>query len=44
MKLYEADKDIVSGAYLLGSGEVTAYPKKLEAAFTYEQVLEMQGK
>ena len=42
MKLYENDKDIVSGAYLLGNGEVTAYPERLGAPFSYQQVLEMK--
>lgn len=42
MKLIESDKDIISGAYLLGSGEVTAYPKLFETGYTYDQVLEMK--
>jgi len=41
IKLYESDKDIVTGAYLLASGEVTAYPKILGPALTYEQVKEL---
>ncbi len=42
MKLYESEEDIVSGAYLLANGEVTAYPQKLGKALTYTQVLEMK--
>ena len=41
-KLYESEKEIISGAYLLGNGEVTAYPEKLGAPLRYEQVLEMK--
>jgi hypothetical protein len=41
-KLYDSDKDIISGAYLLGNGEVTAYPQKLGRALTYTEVLEMK--
>lgn len=41
LKLIQSDKQIVSGAYLLASGEVTAYPKMLAAGFTYQQVKEM---
>lgn len=41
MKLIQSDKDIVSGAYLLSSGEVTAYPEMLRGGYTYEQVLSM---
>lgn len=42
LKLYESDKDIVSGAYLLATGEVTAYPKSLKGGYTYEDVLKME--
>lgn len=41
IKLIKSDKDIISGAYLLGSGEVVAYPKLLKGPFLYEQVKEM---
>lgn len=41
LKLYESEKDIVSGAYLLGNGEVTAYPTKLGQPLSYQEVLEM---
>ena len=41
LKLYEAKEDIVSGAYLLATGEVTAYPERLKPGYVYEQVLEM---
>lgn len=41
MKLIYSDKDIISGAYLLASGEVTAYPKMLEGGYTFDQVKEM---
>ena len=41
MKLIESDKDIISGAYLLGSGEVTAYKKLLEQGYIYDEVKEM---
>lgn len=41
IKLYESDKDIVSGAYLLATGEVTAYPVALKRALTYDEVLPM---
>lgn len=41
MKLINSDKDIISGAYLLSSGEVTAYPEMLKGGYTYDQVLAM---
>ena len=42
IKAYESDKDILSGAYLLADGTVTAYPKRLEAGYTYEDILKME--
>lgn len=42
IKLIKSDKDIVTGAYLLSSGEVTVYPKMLDAGYHYEQVKEMK--
>ena len=39
--LIESDKDIVTGAYLLGSGEVTIYPNLLKQGYNYEQVKSM---
>lgn len=41
IKLYESDKDIVTGAYMLASGEVVAYPKLLGNAYVYEEVKAM---
>lgn len=41
LKLIKSDKQIISGAYLLASGEVTIYPKILKPGYTYEQVLAM---
>lgn len=41
MRLYESDLDIVSGAYMLATGEVTAYPERLGPGLRYEQVLTM---
>lgn len=43
LKLYKSDKDIISGCYLLASGEVVAYPKMLESAYTIDQVKAMSG-
>lgn len=42
MKLIKSDKDIISGAYLLGSGEVTAYPEMLKPGYSYEQIMIMK--
>lgn len=42
IKLYESEKDIVSGAYLLGSGEVPAYKELFGAPFKYEDVIKMK--
>jgi hypothetical protein len=39
--LIESNKDIVTGAYLLGSGEVTIYPKLLKQGYNYEEVKSM---
>jgi GT2 family glycosyltransferase len=41
MKLYDSDEDIISGAYLLGSGEVTAYKTMLLPAYSFEEVKKM---
>jgi hypothetical protein len=41
IKLYESDKDIVTGAYMLASGEVMAYPKILGRPYVYDEVKEM---
>lgn len=40
-KLFESDKDAISGAYLLGNGEVTAYEQKLGRPYSYHDVLKM---
>ena len=42
LSLYESDKDIICGGYLLGNGEVTVYPETLRAGYTYEEVLDMK--
>ena len=41
MKLYESEKDVISGAYLLANGEVVAYPESLQGGFTYDSVKKM---
>jgi hypothetical protein len=41
LKLYNSDKDIVSGAYLLSNGEVMAHKEKLGKPYTYNEVKEM---
>jgi len=41
LKLYESDKDVIAGAYLLANGEVVAYPETLQGGFTYDSVKEM---
>lgn len=41
LKLYESDKDILSGAYLLAGGEVVAYPEILKPALHFDQVKNM---
>lgn len=41
LALYHSDLDVVSGAYLLASGEVTAYPQRLGPGLQYEDVLKM---
>lgn len=37
-KLYDSDKDIVSGGYLLANGEVTAYKKESSQPYNIEEV------
>ena len=39
MKLYNSDKDIVSGMYLLSDGSVTAYPELFGPALYFDQVI-----
>jgi hypothetical protein len=41
LKLYRSDKDIITGAYLLAHGEVTAYKKREGEPYNYEEVKEM---
>lgn len=41
LKLIDSDKDIVTGAYLLGSGEVTVYPKLLSMGLSFDEVKNM---
>jgi GT2 family glycosyltransferase len=42
IKLYESDKDIISGAYLLASGEVVAYKELMRNAMSYDEVLALK--
>jgi hypothetical protein len=42
LKLYHSDKDIVSGAYLLANGEVTAYRELFKPGMTYDEVIELK--
>jgi hypothetical protein len=42
IKLYESDKDIVSGAYLLANGEVVAYKELMRGGISYEDFLTMK--
>jgi GT2 family glycosyltransferase len=39
IKLYESDKDIISGAYLLASGEVVAYEKILGKSIAFDELI-----
>jgi hypothetical protein len=41
MKLIESDKDVISGAYLLGNGEVTIYKKLLQSGYSYDEIKSM---
>ena len=41
VKMYESDKDIVSGAYLLSDGTATAYKELFGPGFTFEEVKSM---
>lgn len=38
LKLYESDKDIISGAYLLATGEVVAYKEILRKPYLFEEI------
>lgn len=42
IKVYESDKDVISGAYLLATGEVVAYKEKLKSGFKFEEILSMK--
>ena len=37
-KLYESDKDIVSGAYLIATGEVMAFEKILRRSYKFDEI------
>jgi GT2 family glycosyltransferase len=41
IKLYESDKDIISGAYLIATGDVMAYKEKLGKPYSYDEVKQM---
>jgi GT2 family glycosyltransferase len=43
MKLYESDKDIISGAYLSSSAQVMAYKHLLYPPFEFQEFLEKSG-
>jgi hypothetical protein len=38
IKLYESDKDVVSGAYLFASGEVAAYEKFMGSGYSFDDI------
>jgi hypothetical protein len=38
IKLYESDKDVISGAYLFGNGSVAAYKEKFGRGYSYEDI------
>jgi hypothetical protein len=40
-KLYHSDKDIITGAYIIGNGEVTVYPEEGKKGFSISEILEM---
>lgn len=40
LRLYHSDKDIISGAYILGTGDVAAYKEILGPPMSYKEVLE----
>lgn len=42
LKLYDSDKDIISGAYLLGTGGVAAYPTEGKSGYTPQEFLSLQ--
>lgn len=41
LKLYKSDKDVISGGYILGYGEVAAYPVEGKNGFGIEEVKRM---
>ena len=41
LKLYNSDKDIISGAYLLSSGESTSFPKFFDRPYVIDEILNM---
>lgn len=41
MRLYESDLDIISGAYMLETGEVTAYPQRLGRGMNARDIVNM---
>lgn len=43
MRLYESDKDIISGAYLLPGGEVAAYETLGKAGLAYNTILALDN-
>jgi hypothetical protein len=42
IKLYESDKDIISGAYLLSTGEVVAYKELMRSGISREDFLKLE--
>lgn len=43
LKLYYSDKDIISGAYILGDGSVAAYPKMFGSGMNFAEVKTAEG-
>lgn len=42
IKLYESDKEIISGAYLFANGVVAAYPEFMGQGYGYSDVMDME--
>lgn len=44
MRLYNAKEDVISGCYMMENGEVTVYPKQMQAGLSVQAIMALKSK
>jgi len=44
MRLYEAPEEVVSGCYMMATGEVTVYPQPLQSGMSMQEIMALKDK